>query len=73
MKIICVLDLACSFGLVILELGIFSVRTRTPCKVTRGGGEYDSVPRRPGPTGGMFSNCEFLMEECVYSFSVHVL
>lgn len=27
----------------------------------------------PGPTGGMFSNCEFLMEECVYSFSVHVL
>jgi hypothetical protein len=72
-KIICVLDLACSFGLVILELGIFSVRTGTPCKVTRGGGEYDSVPRRPGPTGGMFSNCEFLMEECVYSFSVHVL
>jgi hypothetical protein len=33
MKLICVLDLACSFILVNLELGIFSVRTGTLFKV----------------------------------------
>lgn len=39
------LDLACSFSSVNLELGIFSVRTQTPCKAIRTGGEYDSASR----------------------------
>lgn len=65
------LGLGMSFSSVNLELGIFDVRTRTPCKVIKGGGEYDSASRTHW--GNVFSNYEFRPEECVYSFTVYVL